>query len=237
MKRYKVWAFGITLLGISAFGQFPPPLPPSNARNLTFELANIQINNPTYGWLDWSLAVPYWSHSGGADTSFVYYGLPHAGATPWFFLVSSTSPVHTPNSQLAGEFSLAFKSGYQYYNPTLSPIYGPWINSFISQTLPISASAHSIQLLATGPFKVLVGGVEIPMISLGGNSYGGDITSFAGLTAELKIVNTAHEFDQSATIVDNIVFSPAIVPEPGSFALVSLGSLFLLSTRRKAGQR
>lgn len=108
MKTYMYWALGITLLSTSAFGQFPPP-PPSNARNLTFELANIQINNPTYGFLDWSLAVPYWGHSGGADTSIVYYGLPHAGATPYFFLVSPTSPSHTPNSQLAGQFSLAFK--------------------------------------------------------------------------------------------------------------------------------
>ena len=203
--------------------------------NLNFERANVQINNPTYGWLDWNLAVPSWNSS--APGSVVFYGSPHTGSTQWFLLVSSSSPTYTPNSQLAGNYSLAFSSGYGAYGPGSVPI-GPWINASISQTLPISISAHSIQLLATGPFKVFLGDIEIPMLSLGGNSYGGDVTSFAGMTTELKIMNTApaNSFG-SVTMVDNIVFSATIVPEPSSLALISLGSLTLFASLRRTGRK
>jgi hypothetical protein len=185
--------------------------------------------------LDWNLAVPYWNHSAGGDTAIVYYGSEHLGLSQYYLLMSATSPVYAPNTQLAGNYSLAFASGYASGTGS-----GGWINAFISQTIPIASSTHSIQLLATGPFKVLVGGNEIPMMSLGGNSYAGDITSFAGTTAELKIMNTTPEGFNNVhkpTVVDNILFSTTIVPEPSSFALVSLGSFMLLASLRKTGQK
>lgn len=235
MKRYKVWAFGITLLSTSAFSQFPPLPPPSNAYNLTFELAHVQINDPTYGGLAWNLAVPYWGHGPGADTSSVYYGSEHLGLSSYYLLMSATSPWYAPNTQLAGNYSLAFASGYMFGTGT-----GGWVNAFISQTLPIASSARSIQLLATGPFKVFVAGSEIPMMSLGGNSYAGDIASFAGTTAELKIMNTTPEGFNNVhkpTVIDNIVFSTTIVPEPSSLALVSLASITLFTALRKTGRK
>jgi hypothetical protein len=231
--------FGLGLAAIvsttATFGQFPPPLPPPNTYNLTFELANVQMNDPTYGMLDWDLAVPFWNHSTGGDTHYVFYGREHLGLSQYYLLMSSTSPVYAPNTQLAGNYSLAFASGYASGTGA-----GEWINAFISQTLPISSTARSIQLLATGPFKVFVGGAEIPMISLGGDSFAGDITSFAGTTSELKIMNTTPEGFNNVhkpTVVDNIVFSTTVVPEPSALALISLGSLMLFTIVRKFGQK
>jgi hypothetical protein len=232
MKTFFVFGLAAFFSATSTFGQFPPLPPPLNTYNLTFELANIQINDPTYGFLDWSLAAPYWSHSSGGDTQIIYYGREHLGLSQYYLLMSSTSPVYAPNTQLAGNYSLAFASGYASGTGS-----GEWINAFISQTLPISSTARSVQLLATGPFKVFVGGSEIPMISLGGNSYAGDITSFAGTTAELKIMNTTpagFENVHKPTVVDNIVFSPTIVPEPSSVALALLGALVLGNGLRNA---
>lgn len=84
-------------------------------------------------------------------------------------------------------------------------------------------------MLATGPFQVFVGGVNIPMYSLGNNSYGGDISAFAGLTSEVKIMNTATTL-HTPTVVDNVLFSSVAVPEPSSVSL-SIAGLVLLMFR------
>jgi hypothetical protein len=89
-------------------------------------------------------------------------------------------------------------------------------------------------MLAVGPFKVVVGGIQIPMISQGGNAYAGDITSFANTTAELRIISGADVGQiQGGPEIDNIVFSSNPVPEPSSFALMFLGIAWFFKARRK----
>jgi hypothetical protein len=228
MKTIVVFALAVFVFASMAFGQS------SFTYNLNFERAVVSQAVPPYVYfLDWNVAAPGWSHSTGGDTHIVYYGNEHLGTSQYYLLMSSTSPYYAPNTQLAGNYSLAFASGYASGGWSS----GGWINAFISQTLPIASSARSIQMLATGPFKVFVGGVEIPMISLGGNSYAGNIAGFAGMSAELKIMNTSPEGlanIHKPTVVDNIVFSPTIVPEPSSVALVLLGALVLGNGLRNA---
>jgi hypothetical protein len=91
-------------------------------RNLDFESALVVVNNPTYGALDWSLAVPGWSHSSGNDTSSVYYRSPHAGLSQYYLLVDSQS---SPNALLAGRYSLAFASG----RSSGSDLSSPWLQA------------------------------------------------------------------------------------------------------------
>lgn len=204
--------------------------------NLGFESANVQVNNPTYGFLNWNLAVPGWSHGAGSDSSIVYYRNPHAGITPYYLLVDSISPVYAPGTQLAGNYSLAFASG----RANSQDFNSAWINSYISQTGNISPSALSVRLLATGaPFKVFVGGAEIPMFSLGGNSYGGNIAGFAGTLSELKIMNNAPVGALgSALKIDNILFSSVAIPEPSSLTLVALGLISgLVLTKKRTSSR
>ncbi len=188
--------------------------------NLNFEKAIVQVPDPTYGFLDWSLAVPGWSHSSGADTSSVYYGSEHVGLSQYYLLMDATSPVYAPGTQLAGAYSLAFSSGYQNGN-----VGQPWVNAFISQTGTVPSGSSSVQMLASGPFEVFVGGVNIAMYSLGANKYGGDVSAFSGSVAELRIVNTAPTgYVHTPTIVDNIVFSSEMLPERIQATLSKVGN-------------
>ena len=196
--------------------------------NLNFEDAVVQPLPPDNIFLEWSLAAPGWNHSGGFSTSFVYYHQEHVGSEQIFLLVDSTSPVSPPGAQLAGNYSLAFASGVS------NDVSGIWVNAYISQSGLIPSSARSIRMLASGaPFQVFIGGVEIPMLSLGGNSYGGDISGLGDSTADLTIVNAAsignvHDY----TIVDNIQFSPEAIPEPSVIALIFIGGGVLIYARR-----
>jgi PEP-CTERM motif len=184
--------------------------------NLNFERAQVVVNDPDFGFLDWNLAVPGWSPSSGNDTSSVYYRSPHLGISQYYLLVDSIS---FPSSLLAGRYSLAFASGHLTSDPT-----SPWVQAYISQTGSIPNDARSIRLSATGIFDVFVGGVSIPMQALGGNAYAGDISAFAGTTSEFRIVNTSWAV-QDPVVADNIVFSSLSAPEPSSMALLGAGAI------------
>jgi len=190
--------------------------------NFNFEQATVVPTVPTYGFLDWNLAVPGWNHGAGPDTSIVYWGSEHLGITPYYLLMDSMSPVYAPGTQLAGNYSLAFASGHansQDFN-------SPWVNAYVAQTRTVPIGSLSLRLLATGPFAVTVGGVDVPMHALGGNSYGGNISAFAGSQYEVRIINTATTI-HTPTVVDNVVFSSVAVPEPSSIALGIIGAVLL----------
>jgi hypothetical protein len=195
--------------------------------NANFESASTQPSSVGYPLLEWGTAAPGWSHSSGMDTSYVYYGHPHAGASQYYLLMDSTSPIYAPGTQLAGNYSLAFMSG----RANAFDFNSPWVNAYISQTRTVPTTSLSLRMLAVGPFEVRIGEVVVPMYSLGGNSYGGDISGFAGLLAEVKIINTAPPFGGAPTVVDNVFFSPVAIPEPSSFAL-GLTAAALLRFRR-----
>jgi len=192
--------------------------------NLDFEQAQVVPNNPFFGFLHWSLAVPGWSHSTGEGTESVYYGLTHVGATQYFLLVDSVSQ---PHSLLDGSYSFAFASGFEN-----SSIPSRFIHAFISQTGEIPGGARYLRLLATGNFGVLIDGVPVSMEPFGGNAYIGDVSAFSGTTAQLKIVNTSPTF-QDPVVVDNIAFLPVPEPATHAFMLAGLAGLALVVRRRR----
>jgi hypothetical protein len=180
--------------------------------NLDFEQAVVVVNDPNFGFLDWNLAVPGWGHlNNSLDTSIVYYRHPHTGLTPYYLLVDSQS---APNLLLAGNYSLDMANGSLGIPPNTT-----YTQAFLSQTGAIPGDARSIHLLGTGPIDVFIGGASIPMSLLGGSEYAGDISAYAGTTAELRIVNAALT-DHSPVAVDNISFSSIPIPEPSTLVLV-----------------
>lgn len=194
--------------------------------NLGFEDATQVPSTPDLQLLSWSTAAPGWSHSAGDDTS-LYYGSTHVGQTQWFLLTDAATQ---PSGVLAGAYSLQFSSGYS------SPFPGnqQWVNAFVSQTGSVPTDALSLTLLARGPLGVTVNGTNAPLIALGGIAYGVDMSAYAGLTVELKFINTASTFFTPVTL-DAIAFSASPVPEPEAYALMlaGLGVIGLVARRRR----
>ena len=79
----------------------------------------------------------------------------------------------------------------------------------------------------------LVNGNVVPMSHLTGNEYVGDISAYAGTTAEIKIVNAALEGNISLLTVDNVSFSVTPAPEPSRALLALIGSGAVLARRRR----
>ena len=205
---------------------FATPVVKAAFTNLDFESATVVLSTPVFGYLDWNLAVPGWSHGDGADTSIVYYNYPHVGTTQYYQLIDNTM---FP-SPLAGTYSLAMKNGYFSSSPS------PWTQASIFQTGLIPADAFSVHVLATGSLRFLVNGNVIPMSHLTGNEYVGDISAYAGTTAEIKIVNAALEGNIPFLTVDNVSFSVTPAPEPSRALLALIGSGAVLARRRRTAR-
>jgi hypothetical protein len=219
MKRNLALFLLIVGLAGPSFGQ-------GTFANLNFENAIVVVNDPTFGFLDWNLAAPGWGHSSGSDLGIVYYRSEHLGLTGYYMLYNSISPVYAPGTHLAGQYSLGFSSGYAHSGQG-----APWQYNYLSQTGGIASNIQSFRLLARGPFEVFVGGVQIPMQSLGGNLYAGNISAFAGTTTDFRIVNTATTI-HTPVVVDNITFSTIPVPEPSIGALAGVGLAAWLLVRK-----
>ena len=182
--------------------------------NLGFEQAVIQPRDPTFGFLEWGLAVPGWSHSTGLDTETVYYGATHLGGSQYFLLVDRFSRLHSP---LELSHSLAFASGFDTGDPA-----GRWVNAYISQTGLIPEFAQSLHFEATGNFGVGVNNNVMAIYSLGGNTYAVDVSAYAGTVAELTVLNTSGPLDFTPALVDAFTFSSTPVPEPKALGVLGL---------------
>ena len=139
------------------------------------------------------------------------------------------SPLGSKGTQLEGRYSLSFANGLS------TSLGGTAVQAYISQTGRIPDDSHSIRFLGRGLFQVFIDGILIPVQNIGNNVYVGDVSSFAGSTAELKIANaSSYSFP---VVVDNIMFSPAAaVPEPSGTALIGLGMISLLVYRWRDGR-
>ncbi len=79
--------------------------------------------------------------------------------------------------------------------------------------------------------QVTFGGQPVPVFELGRTSsyliLGGDTSSFAGQTGELRFTMPSVLFSFNIPYLDNIQFSNQQVPEPGTLGLFTVSILFL----------
>ncbi|WOO43075.1 hypothetical protein [Rubellicoccus peritrichatus] len=197
--------------------------------NLDFESAAVVSNDPTFGFLDWSLAVPGWNHSKGNDTSVVYYGSSHLGTTQAYSLLDTANPQHFTDAPLEGNYSITFRSGD--FDLFADPIvYG---HAFIAQEGTIPVGTRSLSLLAQGEFQVFFDGNEILMSEGSADLRIGDLTPYQGSTGELKIMESGPEWSGSAVVLDNILFSTTPIPESNNYTLLlSLSIIALIGLNR-----
>jgi hypothetical protein len=192
-------------------------------RNLDFEAAGSQTIPANAVWLSWSLAATGWQHAPGADTFFVYHNPPATNLTQAYSLVDSSSSQWKP---LAGNFSLALSSGYY----SLAQPNANWVPAEVSQSGVVPNDAVSFRLLAEGDFQVYINSTRIEMSNLGGNLFGGDVTSFAGQLVNLEIVSASTRL-HDPVLIDNLSFSTQAVPEPSILAVLGLGLAAMFAGR------
>ena len=125
---------------------------------------------------------------------------------------------------VSGKYSLGFWAGGDGS--------GNYVPYSLSQTGDVPADAKSIHFIDFGgPFELRINGSVVPLLYIPGNptvNVYGDVSMFAGQNAELNFTTLAYEING----IDDISFSPQIVPEPTSWLLLGLGGLGLLARRK-----
>ncbi|MFZ1933251.1 MAG: hypothetical protein WAU84_05855 [Thermoguttaceae bacterium] len=224
---------------VAAYSWCIAPVAAAPFSNLDFESA--VIGTPVYSELPTSQALPGWT-THPVDAGMVGYdtiALDAAavsiqdGLTPY----SGFPRIMYP---LSGSYSVLLQSGHDPF--------GVPETSWISQTGDIPADANSILFLddLAAP-TVSLNGTVIPtsIYSVGPtvnsthgpiDTYIGDIRAFSG---QQNVVLTFESVDGSGTTLDDIQFSPTVVPEPSTLALIVIGVLsaplyFLLRPRALA---
>ena len=198
--------------------------------NLNFEgadLSGLVLNNPPAGWLAWADGAPGWSSSVSSLDLSLYYVSPHVGINPWYLLLDRQGGSE-------GRFAMSMKNGVSDPQDPRSP----WTHTYLTQTALVPVDSRSLSLWAEGRFAVHMNGTPLNVVSLGGNLWGADVTSWAGTVSELRIFNISPQSDLGDEIVvtlDDIQFSTTVVPEPSTLALMGLAGLSALFAAWRGG--
>jgi len=85
---------------------------------------------------------------------------------------------------------------------------------------------------------VTLNGVNIPLVQISAGELAGNVSAFAGNSAQLTFPTTTGGAGGDGLYFDDIQFSPLAVPEPNSFGLFALGGLFVTCCHwRKSASR
>jgi hypothetical protein len=189
--------------------------------NLDFEDATIAPTPPGgFGsFADPAQAFPGWT-VGGGPTSVSYNDLSLGG--PAISLMGPDFPNGPGFTPLQGSYSVFL----QYFEAESPPT--------LSQTGLVPSGAQSLNFLDPNLGNPSIGvvvslnGIDISLASIGGGRLGGNLPAgIAGTSALLMFTTTTGHPDMDGAYIDDIQFSPSIVPEPSAFAIFALGALSL----------
>ena len=187
--------------------------------NLDFENPILPLTPGADGRVPIEDALPGWtSYIGGVTNSGVAYDTISLGA--------AEISIHDTNGFepiLQGNYTVLMQGSFS--GGTIVPV--------LAQVGTIPSNAKSITYYGEGPFTVTFSGHLIPVVPIGSGPnytiFGGDISAFAGQTGELRL--------QGGDLLDNITFSPSVIPEPSMLAVFAVGGLMIgcCSIRRLRG--
>ncbi len=198
-------------------------------QNLAFESATLTVSGDPLQ-VPFTNAFPSWTGQLGPyqATEATYNGI--AGGFAAISIIGRNSGSYS-NYVIAGNYTAAISAGFAGTG---------FVSTAIAETGMTPATAQSIRFAAQlfrsiqniESLEVTFAGQLIPIVQLGSGSnfqiYGGDISSFAGMTGELRFTQKPTFASVTTTVLlDNIQFSTSPIPEPGTFSLIALGGLFL----------
>jgi hypothetical protein len=194
-------------------------------QNLDFEAAGVPVV-PSYTPIQvlTSVALPGWTAyvTTNQQSQIWYNGVSAGGA---IVTLIDTHTYDWSNAVIGGNFTATLDAGYDPVTDTHAPV-------TIAQTSLVPVAAKSLRFSASGDVEgfllLTLNGLNVPFYPLeaGPNFevYGGDITTFAGSTAELRFTEV---FTPSRlfpiAFLDNIQFSEQPIPEPSAVSLLALG--------------
>ena len=201
-------------------------------QNLGFEQANVPPvpAGQSGGFVAASNGLPGW---------IAYYGINqatqilHNDFTTGSVNISILGPTNGPLSLpiIEGNYSAFIQAGIDNITGT------SLISAAIAQTgvIPLGTESIEFKLLPTtsySGFAVTFAGQNISYGPISSTAnyilFGGDVSSFAGQTNELRFTASPTASDPfSSYELDSIVFSTSPIPEPGTWALLLCGAAVL----------
>jgi hypothetical protein len=213
-------------------------------QNLDFEAANIPSGTPPTGSLvsitnalpGWSCSFAYLGYEASQRNDVFYDGVSLGG--PMISIIDRASGLYGTYHSLQGTYSAFLFGGLSSGDPA---------SVTITQTGLVPNGTTSILMDVYGypaqrwyGFTVSLGGQTINMVPDQTfplyTQYEGDVSAFAGQTAQLSITALAPplgDIDPNGVLLDDIRF--LTIPEPSAFALSALGALLI--SRRVLGRR
>jgi hypothetical protein len=217
MKAATAVVSGMILLSVSARAQTP-------FQNLDFESAQVpDVLDFSHIFAPFSQALPGWvGYFGTNPVSQAVVNTVSLGTYNISILGHNTSPGLT---LLDGNWSAVIQAG------SVPP--APPLSATLAQTGFIPAGTLSLQMRVgeigqtdINDMVVTLGGQAITMRHLPSGFYAGDISQFAGQTAELRITVLPAPLQSNSSLeLDDIVFSPQPVPEPTTITALALMAL------------
>jgi hypothetical protein len=202
----------------------------------TFQNLDFEGANPS-GYTPGSRDLPTTSGFPGWTVSYSSPGFATITAsTVWYDGISLGSAFVSINDMDTGGPVVVFQGTYSallyggpspYFSLSLTPT-----SSTLSQTglIPTGTLSLRMDVNAVDGFAVTLGGQTLDMVALQVFSsytlYGANISGFSGQTEQLSITAPPTASPNEVEL-DDIVFSPSPIPEPGVLGLSSLGVLLL----------
>jgi hypothetical protein len=206
--------------------------PAASFQNLDFESPVLPLTaQDSYGRVPIANALPGWTAFAGANPeTLVLYNtifLDSTGVGLVGPLTGDPGPFPT-QSRIEGNYTVFLEAGFELFNSSRRS------DAIISQFGVVPDDTRSLQfkVFALGAFTVCLGGENLSLIPLSTSTdftlYAGDASRFSGQTAELRFTAiSSPERQPNVVWLDSISFSPVPIPEPGIWALVGMGLLFL----------
>jgi hypothetical protein len=204
-------------------------------RNLNFEQANLPaIPAGQYGgFVPANQAFPGWTVTDGFEGLNVFQNNISGG--------EATADILGPDWQ--GEGALQIISGNYTAVLQSGEVTRGIVSAMLEQTgtIPITAKSITFDALGSvtaGALAVSFGGQNLTFVPLaagpnGSELYGADVSSYANQTGLLIFSdNPVGNVNFTATVLDNISFSPNLIPEPQTWSLLLCGAGAIALRRR-----